>query len=31
MANDLVKKVFTKYGKPVFFVSNCGLLFMSKF
>ena len=29
--NILVKKVFTKYGKPVFFISNCGMLFILKF
>ena len=31
MADNLVKNIFTKYGKPVSFVSNCGLLFTLKF
>ena len=31
MANVLVKVVFTKYDKSIFFVSNHSLLFTSKF
>ena len=31
MVDILIEEVFIKYGKSVFFVSNCGLLFISKF
>ena len=31
IANVLIKEIFIKYNNPVFFVSNCDSLFMSKF